>query len=100
MILRDVDDPNVVRCHDMSDRHGTTAGEIHLLLEYMDGGSLHGAHIGDEHRLSGVTRQILKGLHYLHARKIVHRDIKPSNLLINSRNQVKIADFGVSRVLS
>ncbi|KAE9453335.1 hypothetical protein C3L33_14763, partial [Rhododendron williamsianum] len=67
-ILRDVDYPNVVKCHDMFDH----AGEI----------------------------QILSGLHYLHRRKIVHRDIKPSNLLINSRKQVKIADFGVSRILA
>ncbi|GKF27717.1 mitogen-activated protein kinase kinase 5-like protein, partial [Tanacetum coccineum] len=43
--------------------------------------------------------QILSGIYYLHILKIVHRDIKPSNLLINSKNQVKIADFGVSRIL-
>ncbi|GJT03615.1 mitogen-activated protein kinase kinase 5-like protein [Tanacetum coccineum] len=43
--------------------------------------------------------QILSGIYYLHTLKIVHRDIKPSNLLINSKNQVKIADFGVSRIL-
>ncbi|CAK9144712.1 unnamed protein product [Ilex paraguariensis] len=94
-ILRDVNNPTVVRCHDMSDRNG----EIQVLLEYMDGGSLEGKHIQHEPSLSDVTRQILTGLCYLHKRKIVHRDIKPSNLLINSRKQVKIADFGVSRIL-
>ncbi|CAK9179812.1 unnamed protein product [Ilex paraguariensis] len=95
-ILRDVDNPNVVRCHDMFDHNG----EIQVLLEHMDGGSLEGAHILHEPSLSDVTRQILLGLFYLHKRKIVHRDIKPSNLLINSRKQVKIADFGVSRILA
>ncbi|GKC64655.1 mitogen-activated protein kinase kinase 5-like protein, partial [Tanacetum coccineum] len=39
------------------------------------------------------------GIYYLHRRKIVHRDIKPSNLLINSKKQVKIADFWVSMIL-
>ncbi|XP_059642008.1 mitogen-activated protein kinase kinase 5 [Cornus florida] len=95
-ILRSVDNPNVVKCHDMFDH----AGEIQVLLEYMDGSSLEGTHIPQESALADLTRQILSGLFYLHKRKIVHRDIKPSNLLINSRKQVKIADFGVSRILA
>ncbi|CAI9114559.1 OLC1v1015307C1 [Oldenlandia corymbosa var. corymbosa] len=95
-ILRDVSNPNVVRCHDMNDHNG----EIQVLLEYMDKGSLEGAHIPHEPSLADVTRQILSGLYYLHKRKIVHRDIKPSNLLINSKRAVKIADFGVSRILA
>lgn len=95
-ILRDVDNPSVVKCHDMFDH----ASEIQLLLEYMDCGSLEGKLIHNESRLADLSRQILSGLYYLHKRKIVHRDIKPSNLLMNSRNQVKIADFGVSRILS
>lgn len=75
------------------------AGEIQVLLEYMDGGCLQGTHLSDESLLADLTRQIISGLYYLHRRKIVHRDIKPSNLLINSKKQVKIADFGVSRIL-
>ncbi|GJU59223.1 mitogen-activated protein kinase kinase 5-like protein [Tanacetum coccineum] len=95
-ILRDVDNQNIVKCHDMYDH----AGEIQVLLEYMDGGSLEGTHISHEPSLSDLTRQVLSGIFYLHRRKIVHRDIKPSNLLINSKKQVKIADFGVSRILA
>ncbi|PIN11785.1 Mitogen-activated protein kinase kinase (MAP2K) [Handroanthus impetiginosus] len=95
-ILRDVDNPNVVKCHNLFDHNG----EIQVLLEYMDKGSLEGTHIPHEPSLSDLARQVLSGLYYLHKRKIVHRDIKPSNLLINSRRIVKIADFGVSRVLA
>lgn len=95
-ILRDVDNLNIVKCHDMFDH----AGEIQVLLEYMDGGSLEGTHISHEASLADLTRQVLSGIYYLHRRKIVHRDIKPSNLLINSKKQVKIADFGVSRILA
>ncbi|KAK0598771.1 hypothetical protein LWI29_037858 [Acer saccharum] len=95
-ILRDVDHPNVVKCHEMYDHNG----EIQVLLEYMDGGSLEGKHITQEHALSNLSRQILSGLSYLHRRHIVHRDIKPSNLLINSNGVVKIADFGVGRILA
>lgn len=94
-ILRDVDNPNVVKCHDMFDHNG----EIQVLLEFMDGGSLEGTHIPQEPQLADLARQILSGLAYLHRRHIVHRDIKPSNLLINKRKQVKIADFGVGRIL-
>ncbi|KAE9621248.1 hypothetical protein Lal_00023671 [Lupinus albus] len=95
-ILRDVDDENVVRCHDMYDHNA----EIQVLLEFMDGGSLEGKHIPNEQNLADLSRQILSGLAYLHRRYIVHRDIKPSNLLINSSKQVKIADFGVGRILN
>ncbi|KAB1213220.1 Mitogen-activated protein kinase kinase 4 [Morella rubra] len=95
-ILRDVDNPNVVKCHDMFDHNA----EIQVLLEFMDGGSLEGKHIPQEPQLADLARQILSGLAYLHRRYIVHRDIKPSNLLINARRQVKIADFGVSRILA
>ncbi|GKD96676.1 mitogen-activated protein kinase kinase 5-like protein, partial [Tanacetum coccineum] len=82
-ILRVVDNLNVVKCHDWYDH----AGEIQVLLEYMDLGSLEDTHLCDESSLAAVTRQILLGIYYLHTLKIVHRDIKPSNLLINSKNQ-------------
>ncbi|GAA0173626.1 hypothetical protein Leryth_011378 [Lithospermum erythrorhizon] len=95
-ILRDVDNPNVVKCHDLCDH----SGEIQVLLEFMDKGSLEGVHVSHEPSLADFTKQILTGLVYLHRHRIVHRDIKPSNLLINSRGHVKIADFGVSRILS
>ncbi|XP_054783198.1 mitogen-activated protein kinase kinase 4-like [Prosopis cineraria] len=95
-ILRDVNDQNVVKCHDMYDH----SGEIQVLLEFMDCGSLEGKRIPNEQYLADVARQILRGLAYLHRRHIVHRDIKPSNLLINSQKQVKIADFGVGRILA
>ncbi|XP_042508758.1 mitogen-activated protein kinase kinase 5-like [Macadamia integrifolia] len=95
-ILRTVDNPNVVKCHGMFDY----AGEIQVVLEHMDGGSLEGKTMVHEPSLASVAHQILSGLSYLHRRKIVHRDIKPSNLLINARKQVKIADFGVSRILA
>ncbi|XP_074591877.1 mitogen-activated protein kinase kinase 4-like [Curcuma longa] len=95
-ILRAADSPSVVRCHGFYDR----GGEIQILLEYMDGGSLEGRRFSSEAQLADVARQVLSGLAYLHRRRIVHRDIKPSNLLVNARGEVKIADFGVGRILA
>jgi mitogen-activated protein kinase kinase 4/5 len=95
-ILRTAEHPAVVRCHGMYEQ----AGELQILLEYMDGGSLEGRRIANEHFLAHVARQVLSGIAYLHRRHIVHRDIKPSNLLIDSAHRVKIADFGVGRILN
>ena len=50
-----------------------------------------------EPHISCIARQLLEGLHYLHhTRRLIHRDIKPSNILLNSRGEIKLADFGVS----
>ncbi|KAL0289675.1 UNVERIFIED_CONTAM: Mitogen-activated protein kinase kinase [Sesamum calycinum] len=53
-----------------------------------------------EHAISGIARSVLRGLQYLHGLEVVHRDIKPSNLLVNTRGEVKIADFGASWLVS
>jgi len=80
-------------------------GSIFIALEYMDGGSL-----ADLLKMNGciperilarITTQVLRGLVYLHkSLHLIHRDIKPSNLLLNTRGEVKIADFGVSGQLA
>lgn len=78
---------------------------INFVMEYMNKGTL-----ADllkkvkripEKILGLITVQILKGLAYCQTkkRKIIHRDLKPSNILINSKGQIKISDFGVSTIV-
>ena len=47
-----------------------------------------------------IFRQIIIGIGYIHKQKIVHRDIKLENILIDNEGVVKIADFGISKILS
>ena len=79
-------------------------GSISIALEYMDEGCLetvlanHGSVI-PENILAAVTHQVLWGLAYLKHEKRVHRDIKPQNILCNSKGEVKLTDFGISKEL-
>ena len=47
--------------------------------------------------VKSIMYQILKGMDFLHSKKILHRDLKPQNVLIDSKLNVRIADFGLSR---
>ncbi|KAK4283373.1 hypothetical protein QN277_000328 [Acacia crassicarpa] len=99
-ILRRTDSPYVVKLHGFFEK---PSGDVAILLEYMDLGTLDTLLKNNgtfsESQLAAVARQVLNGLSYLHANKIIHRDIKPSNLLVNRDMEVKISDFGVSKVM-
>ncbi|KAK3406106.1 hypothetical protein EUGRSUZ_K02287 [Eucalyptus grandis] len=100
VLRRTADSPNVVHCHGSFEE---PCGDVAILLEYMDLGNL-GSVLRNygplsESDLADIARQVLNGLDQLHSRKIIHRDIKPSNLLVNSKMEVKIADFGVSKIM-
>ncbi|XP_034559186.1 dual specificity mitogen-activated protein kinase kinase 2b isoform X1 [Notolabrus celidotus] len=76
-------------------------GEISICMENMDGGSLDQvlkeARRIPEEILGKVSIAVLRGLAYLREKhQIMHRDVKPSNILVNSRGEIKLCDFGVS----
>ena len=51
--------------------------------------------------IQSISYNILKGLDYIHSRRILHRDLKPNNILIDPEKSIlKIADFGLSRVFN
>lgn len=77
---------------------------IYIAMEYMGGKSLdaiyknllrRGGRISEK-VLGKIAESVLRGLSYLHERRIIHRDIKPQNILLNEIGQVKLCDFGVS----
>uniref|UniRef100_A0A3B4YRK5 Cyclin-dependent kinase 21 n=1 Tax=Seriola lalandi dorsalis TaxID=1841481 RepID=A0A3B4YRK5_SERLL len=48
--------------------------------------------------IKDVMQQLLQGLDFLHTNMVLHRDLKPENVLVSSRGEVKIADFGLARI--
>ncbi|KAL1566455.1 Mitogen-activated protein kinase kinase 9 [Salvia divinorum] len=99
-ILRRTDSPHVIKCHGVFDLPG---GDIAFCMQYMDMGTLEtllrNGVVFTESLLSKLCRQILTGLEYLHSHKIIHRDLKPSNILVDQKMEIKISDFGVSKIL-
>lgn len=77
-----------------------------LVLEYCKGGDLFGLVVKEkgipEQRAKNIFRQILEGINYLHKLNIIHRDIKLENILLKEADtdEVKITDFGMSRIVS
>ncbi|XP_044489134.1 mitogen-activated protein kinase kinase 9-like [Mangifera indica] len=102
-ILCRTDSPFIIKCHAIFEPP-TLAGSKAILMDYMDAGTLdsllkiNGPF--SESSIAQIAYQILNGLQYLHARNIVHLDIKPSNLLVDKKLKVKIADFGVSKIVN
>lgn len=97
-VLAEVNHPHIVTVHDFGQ-----AGEFYfLLMEYVDGVSLRQAmragRFTPEQALA-IVPPICEALQFAHDRGIVHRDIKPENLLLDKEGRVKIADFGIARML-
>ena len=93
--------PHVVSYYDAFT--SKTDATISIVLEFMDAGSLQDLINANvpmaECVVANIGYRILRGLQFIHSRRIIHRDIKPSNLLINRSGDVKISDFGIARKL-
>jgi len=76
--------------------------KLYLVFEYLDFDlAYYMDHVRaiDPELVKSYTLQILKGVHYLHGRRIYHRDLKPQNLLIDMSGKLKICDLGLARVI-
>lgn len=96
-ILLNLSDPHIVRIVD----YGYDNNMNYIVMDYIDGQNLKYYMINDglmePLRALNYARQIAEGLDIAYKQGVVHRDIKPQNILINSRDMVKITDFGLAR---
>ncbi|MEM7014954.1 MAG: serine/threonine-protein kinase, partial [Verrucomicrobiota bacterium] len=91
--------PNIVTIYDFGDR----GGYYYFVMEFIDGGDLQQLLAAD--KLSPVAvleliPQICGAIQFAHEEGITHRDIKPANILLDTKGRVKIADFGLAKILA
>jgi serine/threonine protein kinase len=96
-ILLNLSDPHIVRIVD----YGNESIMNYIVMDYVDGQNLKYYMINqgqmEAMRALNYARQIAEGLDAANKQGVVHRDIKPQNILINSKDVVKITDFGLAR---
>ncbi|MEZ6102776.1 MAG: serine/threonine-protein kinase [Pirellulaceae bacterium] len=90
--------PAILGLHDFGIRNGT----YYFVMEYVDGTNLR--QVVKESKLKpaealAIVPMICDALQYAHDHGVVHRDIKPENILLGKNGQVKIADFGLAKLV-
>lgn len=91
--------PHVIRLYEVIE----TLSDIYVVMEYVPKGELFD-YIVEKGRLQEnearrFFQQIIAGVEYCHRNMVVHRDLKPENLLLDSKGNVKLADFGLSNIM-
>jgi len=98
-IVAALDHPGLVAVLDA----GVDEGVPYLVMDLVEGTSLATFCRGKQvapHRVAYVGAELASVLSYIHESGIVHRDVKPSNILVGHDGAVRLADFGIARVLS
>uniref|UniRef100_A0A8C2FR76 cyclin-dependent kinase n=1 Tax=Cyprinus carpio TaxID=7962 RepID=A0A8C2FR76_CYPCA len=95
--------PNIVRLLNVSAGWQNEKFDLTLVFEYIDQDLTTFLSKASEKglardKIKDVMRQLLSGLDFLHTNTVIHRDLKPDNVLVSSRGEVKIADFGLARI--
>jgi hypothetical protein len=96
--LASLQHPNLVTVHE----YGQAGPWYYLVMELVDGVDLRHLMTGREvepRQALAIVAQVCDALQYAHDEGVVHRDIKPENILVDRRGQVRILDFGLSKLV-
>ncbi|KAK5855997.1 hypothetical protein PBY51_007625 [Eleginops maclovinus] len=101
--MKSFNHPNIVMLLDASTVPVGTGLVLTLVMEYIDQDlstyiSKVPASGLSRDCIKDLMRQLLQGLDFLHTNMVLHRDLKPENILVSSREELKIADFGLARI--
>jgi formylglycine-generating enzyme required for sulfatase activity len=94
-----LDHPNIIAVHDFG---RTTEGHLFFVMDFINGATLHELIRSRELVPAEAVRmveQVCDALAYAHEEGVIHRDIKPANVMVDRRGRVKVADFGLARVI-
>jgi serine/threonine protein kinase len=97
-VLARLNHPSIVTVHDF----GQSDGFFYLLMEFVDGVSLRQAMQAGRftpQQAMMIVPKICEALQFAHDEGVLHRDIKPENILLDTRGRVKIADFGIAKLV-
>ncbi len=89
--------PNICTIHEIDE----VDGQSFIAMEFLEGRSLKERIAAGPLKLDealGIAMQVAEGLQAAHERKITHRDIKPANIMLTSKGQAKILDFGLAKL--
>ncbi|WP_395735970.1 protein kinase domain-containing protein [Prosthecobacter sp.] len=98
-LLARLQHPHIVAVYDFGRNE---QGHLYIVMEYVEGTSLF--EIMKQQplplpRALEVVTQVCEALQFAHDHGVIHRDIKPTNILIDSRNNVRVADFGLAKLV-
>jgi hypothetical protein len=97
-VLASLDHPHIVPIYDFVESGGVCL----LVMEALPGGTVWSAFSEKGYPPAAACAVVMvacAGLHHAHQKGVLHRDVKPENLLLTMNGQVKVADFGIAKVL-
>ncbi|KAL9650456.1 hypothetical protein ABK040_004680 [Willaertia magna] len=98
-VLKAIKHPNVVQLKEVL----KSTNNIYIVMELITGGELFDKIVAQRRFSEDVARryfqQLIDGIAYCHSNRIAHRDLKPENLLLDSNDNLKITDFGLSGMM-